>query len=309
MRKLTFLAIIVAWFGVASVASAQIRGDGRLSGKVVDEEGKPVPDVQVKGTKVGEMQPMMSKTNNRGEWSFNGIASGQWNVEFSKEGFESAKTTVNLDDSGRAPTIDLKLAKAVPKVDPNAELQAEVKRAQPLMEAQKFAEARKIYEDLLAKYPQIYQLNRFIASTYIGEKNNAKAIDHLKMVLEKEPTNVEMKLITGDLMLESGDKAEGLAMLQSVDMTQVKDPSSIINGAITMINDGKTDEALALLDSVGKQFPDRADVHYYRGRAYVAAKKLPEAKAALEKFVGLAPPDAREVADAKKILEQLKDVK
>ena len=309
MRKLNSFAFIVAFLCAASVASAQIRGDGRISGKVVDEQGQPLADVQVKGNKVGEIQPMMAKTNNKGEWSLNGIAPGQWNVEFSKEGFESAKTTVELDDSGRSPSIDLKLAKAVPKVDPNAEIQAEVKRAAGLMEGQKFAEARKIYEDLLVKYPDVYQLNRFIASSYIGEKNNAKAIDHLKMVLAKEPDNVEMKLITGDLMLESGDKAEGLAMLQSVDMTQVKDPSSIINGAITMINDGKTDEAIGLLDGVGKQFPDRADIHYYRGRAFVAGKKLPEAKAALEKYVSMAPPDARELADAKKILEQLKDVK
>jgi predicted Zn-dependent protease len=309
MKKLTFIAFIVASLCVASIAAAQLRGEGRISGKVVDEQGQPLPDVQVKGSKVGEVQPMTAKTNNKGEWALNGIAPGQWNLEFTKEGYESAKTTITLEDSGRSPSIDLKMAKAVPKVDPNAEIQAEVKRAAALMEGQKFADARKVYEDLLAKYPDVYQLHRFIASSYIGEKNNAKAIEHLKMVLEKEPTNVEMKLITGDLMLESGDKAEGLAMLQSVDMAQVKDPSSIINGAITMINDGKTDEALALLDSVGKQFPDRADVHYYRGRAYVAAKKLPEAKAALEKFVSMAPPDARELADAKKLLEQLKDVK
>jgi predicted Zn-dependent protease len=309
MRKLTFIAFIVASLCVASIAAAQLRGEGRISGKVVDEQGQPLPDVQVKGSKVGEVQPMTAKTNNKGEWALNGIAPGQWNLEFTKEGYESAKTTITLEDSGQSPSIDLKMAKAVPKVDPNAEIQAEVKRAAALMEGQKFADARKVYEDLLAKYPDVHQLHRFIASSYIGEKNNAKAIEHLKMVLEKEPTNVEMKLITGDLMLESGDKAEGLAMLQSVDMAQVKDPSSIINGAITMINDGKTDEALALLDNVGKQFPDRADVHYYRGRAYVAAKKLPEAKAALEKFVSMAPPDARELADAKKILEQLKDVK
>ena len=309
MRKLTSIAIIVASLCVASIAAAQIRGEGRISGKVVDEQGQPLADVQVKGNKVGELQPMMAKTNNKGEWALNGIAPGQWNLEFSKEGFEGAKTTIELDDSGRAPSIDLKMAKAVAKVDPNAEIQAEVKRAAALMEGQKFAEARKVYEDLLTKFPDVYQLNRFIASSYIGEKNNAKAIEHLKKVLEKEPTNVEMKLITGDLMLESGDKAEGLALLQSVDMTQVKDPSSIINGAITMINDGKVDEALGLLDNVGKQFPDRADIHYYRGRAYVAAKKLPEAKAALEKFVSVAPADARELPDAKKILEQLKDVK
>ena len=41
----------------------------------------------------------------------------------------------------------------------------------------------------------------------------------------------------------------------------------------------------------------------------LAAKKLPEAKADLEKFVATAPPSARELADAKKILEQMKDVK
>ena len=51
---------------------------------------------------------------------------------------------MELDDSGRSPSIDLKLAKAVPKVDPNAEIQAEVKRAAGLMEGQKFAEARKV---------------------------------------------------------------------------------------------------------------------------------------------------------------------
>jgi predicted Zn-dependent protease len=131
----------------------------------------------------------------------------------------------------------------------------------------------------------------------------------LKLVVEKEPANIDMKLIMADLMIEKGDKAEGLAILQAVDMTQVKDPSPIINGAITMINDSKPDDALALLDKVRQQFPDRADVYYYRGRAHVSAKKLPEAKADFEKYVSMAPPDARELADAKKILEQLKDVK
>ena len=57
------------------------------------------------------------------------------------------------------------------------------------------------------------------------------------------------------------------------------------------------------------QFPTDNSLYYYRGRALIAAKKLPEAKADLEKYVAAAPADARELADAKKILEQLKDVK
>ena len=57
------------------------------------------------------------------------------------------------------------------------------------------------------------------------------------------------------------------------------------------------------------QFPTETSLYYYRGRANLAAKKLPEAKADLEKFVAGAPPSARELPDAKKILEQMKDVK
>ena len=109
--------------------------------------------------------------------------------------------------------------------------------------------------------------------------------------------------------MEAGSKAEGVAILQSIDLTKVKDPLPFINGAITLINDGKAEDAIALLTKLNELFPKQNEIYYYRGRAYVSAKKLPEAKADLEKFVAGAPPDARELPDAKKILEQLKDVK
>jgi Flp pilus assembly protein TadD len=92
-------------------------------------------------------------------------------------------------------------------------------------------------------------------------------------------------------------------------MAQVKNPYPLINACITLINTGKADDALAMLNKIAQQFPTQADVYYYRGRANITAKKMPEAKADLEKFVSMAPPDSPQVADAKKILEQLKDIK
>ena len=97
-------------------------------------------------------------------------------------------------------------------------------------------------------------------------------------------------------------------MLDSVDMTKVKDPLPFINLAINQINEKRTDDAVALLNKLLAQFPEQHSIYYYRGRAYIAANKLPEAKADLEKFVAAAPPDARELPDAKKVLEQLKDI-
>jgi predicted Zn-dependent protease len=109
--------------------------------------------------------------------------------------------------------------------------------------------------------------------------------------------------------MEKGDKAEAQKVLDAVDLTKVEDPAPFVNLAITKINDQKPDEALALLEKLMARFPKEANLYYYRGRANLAAKKLPEAKADLEKFVASAMPDARELPDAKKVLEQLKDVK
>jgi Flp pilus assembly protein TadD len=309
MSRLRNIALIIVFTCIAAVASAQMRGEGRLNGKVVDEQKQPLQDVVVKATMTGQPQPLQAKTNKKGEWTINGLASGEWTVEFTKDGFDGQRGTVKIDEGGNPPSISVTLAKATPTIDPNVEISEAAKKAQGLMQAGNFAEARKIFEDLLVKYPTVYQLNAYIAQAYAGEKNYDKAVEHLKIAVEKDPTNVEIKLLLGDILMEKGDTAEGLPILQSVDMAQVKNPYPLINACITLINTGKADDALAMLNKIAQQFPTQADVYYYRGRANITAKKMPEAKADLEKFVSMAPPDSPQVADAKKILEQLKDIK
>jgi predicted Zn-dependent protease len=291
----------------AAAAGAQVRGEGRIAGKVVDDKGQPLADVSVRATRKGETQPLQTKSNSKGEWTFNMLAMGEWALEITKDGFEPQRGTVNITEETALQKVDVTLVRK--QADPNVEIQAELKRAEGMLKASQYVEARKVYEDLLAKYPSVIQLNRFIAATYAGEKNYEKATEHLRMILEKEPDNLETKVLLADLLLEGGKKDEGLTLLRSIDLAQVKDPYPFINGAITLIRDDKSDEAIALLNSLLERFPNQADIYYYRGRAYIAAKKLPEAKADLEKFVATAPPDARELGDAKKILEQLKDIK
>ena len=206
----------------------------------------------------------------------------------------------------RNPPVEMKLTKAV---DPNVEIQGEMKKAAELQQAGKLADARQIIIALLAKYPAAYRLNAFVASTYEAEKNYDKAIEHIKIVVDKEPADIEVRMYLAELLTTKGDKAEAQKILDAVDMTQVKDPTVFLNMAIAAINAQKSDEAVALLDKVGKQFPTRTDVLYYRARANIVGKKMAEAKADLEKFVSTAPPDMPQLADAKKLLEQLKDVK
>lgn len=307
MKKLQQTAILLLFILVAVSATAQTRGQGRIAGKTVDETGQPLADVQVKATLAGQAEPVQGKSNSKGEFALNGVASGQWTIEFSKDGFETQKGNMTVAEDGRSPSVTVKMPKHV--VDPAVELNAKAQEGMALMQNQKFAEARAIFEGLLAKYPDVYQLNAYIAQAYAGENNMDKAVEYMRIASDKDPTNAEMRLVLADLMMEKGDKAAGIEMMRGIDLTKIKNPLPIVNASISLINDKKPDEALDLLNKVAAQFPNQAETYYYRGRAYIAAEKYPEAKADLEKFVAMAAPDARELPDAKKILDQIKDAK
>ena len=301
--------LIIALCAFVSVAVAQSKGNARINGKILDDQGKPAQNVQVRAVKAGDSLILEAKTNDKGEWNIQNMAAGKWTFEFAKEGYEPQRMEVQIADNNRNPPIEMKLTKAGPAVDPNVELQTEMQKAIALQKEGKVAEARQVIDALLVKYPAAVRLNAFIATTYEAEKNYDKAIESMKLVIDKEPTDVDLKLYLAELYTAKGDKVEAQKILDSIDMSQVKDATIFINQAITAINADRGDEAVALLDKVGKAFPTRADVYYYRGRANIRSKKYAEAKGDLEKFVSMAAPDAKELADAKKLLEQLKDIK
>lgn len=300
------LACTVA-MAMSGAAFAQTSGEARIGGKVVDDQKKPLEGVTVKGTLSGQPRPVQTKTNKKGEWFINNIAGGMWEIEFAKDGYVTQRATLELKPDQQITGAEVMLVRPAP--DPNVEIQAEVKRAADLFQNKQIAEGRKIYEALVVKYPTIHQLHEFIARTYAAEGNYDKAIESVRVAIEKDPENQTAKVFYGDLLMEKGDKAEAAKVLESVDLAKVEDPAPFINLAIGKINEQKHDEAIALLDKLIARFPKDPGLLYYRGRAYLAAKKMPEAKADLEKFVASALPDARELPDARKILEQLKDVK
>lgn len=306
MKVFRILSALIVALAVAASALAQSRGNLRISGRVLDEAGQPVAEAVVRAAKKGEAQPEVftAKTNDKGEYSLNGLAAGEWVLEANKEGVGIKEASATLADGVRTTTVDITIAKPAPKVDRSVEINAEHQKAVALAQAGKIPEARKVYEDLLVKYPDIYQLHAMMATMYAAEGNAAKGLEHLKIALEKEPENVDFKVLQGELMMESGDKEGAQKVLESVDMTKVKEPRAFVNLAINHINSQKAPEAIDLLTKLSAQFPNDKSILYYRARAYIVDQKLPEAKADLETFLA-AEPNAPQAAEAKKLLEQL----
>jgi predicted Zn-dependent protease len=306
MKVFRILSALIVALALAASALAQSRGNLRISGRVLDEAGQPVAEAVVRAAKKGEAQPEVftAKTNDKGEYSLNGLAAGEWVLEANKEGLGIKEASTTLTDGVRTTTLDITIAKPAPKVDRSAEINAEHQKAVALAQAGKIPEARKVYEDLLVKFPDVYQLHAMMATMYAAEGNAPKGLEHLKIAIEKEPENVDFKVLQGELMMEAGDKEGAQKVLESVDMTKVKEPRAFINLAINQINNQKAPEAIDLLTKLSAQFPNDKSILYYRARAYIVDQKLPEAKADLEAFLA-AEPNAPQAAEAKKLLEQL----
>ena len=305
--------MLVGVLALSVVTAAQSKGKTKAQGKVVDEAGQPLGDVIVAAVMEGQDKPFQqAKTNNKGEWSVQNLVAGKWKFYFGgKQGLEEKSVDADVGESGTVTVPEVKLAKPV---DHDVVINAEIQKAADLMQTRQPAEARKVYQALLDKYPQAQpafraQVMGAVAQTYMAENQAPQAIEQLKKATEADPSNVDLQLAYGEILMQANQRAEGEKVLLSLDFTKVKDPFPYMNIIIGKINDQKADEALELIAKLMTQFPTENALYYYRGRANLAAKKMPEAKADLEKFVAAAPPTARELPDAKKILEQMKDIK
>jgi len=302
---------LLAMLSLAGVAHAQDwRGMGRVGGKVVDDEtGRPLEGVTVTAVRPrsDNRGPGELKSNAKGEWAIGGLATGEWALDFIKEGYETRSISVQVSTGGNRRPMEIRLKKmAPPPPDPNLEIKEKLTEASALMDAKRFAEARGIYEELAATYPDVKQFRPLIARAYHAEGNRAAAIEQLRRASTEDPDNIEVRLLLGTTLMEDGQREEARAILASVDDAKVDDPAVFLNIGIGLINDQKQAEAVEWFDKAIARFPEAADGYYYRGISYISLGRTAEAKVDLEKYVSLAPPDAPELATAKQILASMK---
>jgi Flp pilus assembly protein TadD len=234
MKSFRSAILLLVCVLVAGTAFAQ--GRGRIEGKIVDEQGQPVAEVLIRAQKMGSPDEMAeTKSNAKGEFTLQRVSDGQWRVEFQREGLEAEPATIEVAKN-RAPALTVTMAKPV---DPMVVINNELKRAAGLMQSGDITGARAIYEELYAKYPQPFQFPFAIATTYAAEKNFEKALEFAKIAAEKDPASVDVKMLTAEIHVEAGNRAEALAILDAIDLKEVQDPVMFINAGIILINDKK----------------------------------------------------------------------
>jgi len=302
MKRLIFASCVAAL--AAPLLAQDWKGMGRLQGRVLDPDGKPVAGASVKLDCPSRGGSTSVLTDKKGSWAYMGLAACPWSLEIKADGFLSHTHTVNMtSDQARMNPIEVKLEK--PKGPPPELLEA-VNKGDAAFAAQDWAVARQNYEKVLALRPDLGpQVFQKLAQAYAGEKNTVKAIEYLELSMAADPTRMDLRFAAAQSALEAGMDAKGNEFLKSIDDAAVKGPDGYFNIAIYFLRKSDAPNAIVYFTKALAKDPKLGDAYYWRGMSYVRDGKLAEAKADMQKVLEV-DPTGENAEKAKKALEQLK---
>jgi Tfp pilus assembly protein PilF len=300
----TALMALVAAALLAGTASAQ---STMVRGKVVDKEGKPVPNatvaVEFKG---GVNRKYQTKTDRNGGFVQLLTESGEYLVTVSAEGVgaQSAPVRVRL---GQAADVNIVLAPGGGAGDPKAaELKKTFEEAVAASRAGDHDGAIAKFNAAAAVIPNCADCYYNIGVSYMAKKDEKQAEEAWKKALELKPDNSEAASALATLYNNQKRFDEAAAMSAKVASSGGGGSAdAVYNQGIILWNQGKVAEAKTKFEEALKADPNYADAHYQLGMALLNEGKLPDAVGAFEKYLSLAP-TGQFATQAKAMVAQLK---
>jgi len=331
IRRFTALSVMAGLCMVALIVSstpayAQL---GSLSGKVVDESGKPVPDADVELVFSAGMDLHYTvKTNKNGDWIRAGLnaVGGRWTITAKKGDLIGTLSNIAVALGGTQAVADIVLrpgrggaassggAAGAPAGSPeSAKKAAETKKLLDEVNAAltannvdlaiaKLTEATTKVDKCVSCYVRL-------GDVYTKKTDFTKAEEAYKQAItmdEKSADAYEGLAVLYNTTAKFDDAAAASAKASDLrGATGGGDATSAYNSGVIFWNQGKIPEAKAQFQKAVQMKPDMAEAQYYFGMCLVNEGKVAEAKSALEAYLKLAPtgPNA---PTAKAILDSMK---
>ena len=309
MRPTTIRLLSLALLICAAPALAQDwTGRARMRGKVVNEAGEPIVGATVT-LKLGEEGPEALVTNQKGEWAYLGLASGNWIILVEMEGYVPAEAEIPLQqsDKGKTPLV-MTLRELTPEMMAQANpAVAHLEAGNAFLLEGKPAEARAEYElalETLAPESHAY-VYLTIARTYYLEENMEQTEATLRKVLELEPDNIDGLKLLSNLLISSGREAEAQEFMARLPEGERLPADAYLNVGIELYNSGDLDGALVEFEEAAELYPEDPQVYYYRGLVLIAQGKNELAAADFRQLLELETegPRADEAREFLKYLE------
>jgi tetratricopeptide (TPR) repeat protein len=283
----TFGVFVLAFAALgATISYAQT---GRIKGKVVDAEGKPVEGAVIVMESKEMNRKLQTKTDRRGEYT-QFLPPGQYSVSATKDNLsQTLETRVSLDErelnftlrpgsaGGTVSEADRKKIEAE-----NKALQATFAQAATLANEGKFDEGIAKFNEVLAKVPKCHECQNGIGDIHYKKKEYDQAEAAYKKALEIKPDQAEAYM--GLANVYNAQKKFDQASEAGAQAQKLLSASTGAGGAT---GGGKIPDAQKFFEQAVSLNPKLADAHYWLGMANVNQGKLPEAVKYFEEYLKL----------------------
>ena len=299
------LALAVLLTGAAAPALAQ----SVMRGKVVDAQGKPVPDAVVLFEAQGVNRRTETKTDRNGDFLQVGLSSGEYKITASKEGVGSQTLTARVSQGQNQPMSFTLAPAAAPGTgisaadkEAAAALQKMAAAAMEHMKAGRNDEAITAFTEIVAKVPTCADCYYNLGVAYTNKKDFAQAEVAYKKVVELKPDNPDAW--TGLANIYNAQKKFDLAAEASANAAKYSggaagggSAETIYNQGVILFNAQKFQEAKTQFEAAVKADPAMPMAHYQLGMTALNLGDFPLAVSSLETYLKLDPngPRAAEV--------------
>jgi tetratricopeptide (TPR) repeat protein len=302
MRK----SLVLAFFLSTLAVSAWAIGEARLTGKIVDPDGKPIEGVTITVSSASAAKNVTEtfKTDKNGKFTvFMLDGTIPYKFSYAKEGWASFEETMKLKllpernerNITLVPPAVAAAAAGQPVTDPAIDAYNE---GAELANQGKNAEAIAKIEEAVAAKPDLTAGHMALAKLYLRTEAWEKAIASANSVLAVSPDEPDMFAILAQAYEKTGNKAKA----KEFNTKAPANPPALYNEAARLINAGNDKEAEPLLKRAVEADPSFAQARYELGMVYVRLGNVAGAKEHLQKYIELEP-NGKDTAVAKEMLK------
>ena len=293
------------------------QAQGRVTGTVVDHEGRPVAEATVTMDHQDAARHVETTTNDRGQFVQIGLPSGRYTVTVAKEGLVEQTVDISVRQ-GPAVSLDVELVPAdvaaVAAMTPaERERLARTDAASDAVNRGVEARGRGDYDEAIARFnealeevPECADCYHNLGVVYAEQEEYARAESAFKRAIELNPAapgpyqglvgvyNAQRRF---DEAAEAGAQAAQLS-------TQGTGAAAVFDQGIIFWNAGRIADAKKQFEDTLVVDPNHGEAHYWLGMANLNEGSVAEAVSELKIYLEREP-NGRFAAEATAILSQI----
>jgi tetratricopeptide (TPR) repeat protein len=321
IASLTAIALTAtALFGQAGL------GQGRLAGKVIDDEGKPVGSARIilKFIKSplnnglihawrDESAVFETATDKKGEWMYQGLAGGIWEVRALRDGYHSSSRQVEIRQLSPNPHVELTLERL--KGGAYSIAAGLLEKANELYALGNFDEAVGAYREYLEKDPGAVMVMLSLGQCLEQTGALDEAIQEFRSIVDLTSANPLDREITaralaglGDCAFKKGDRETAISAWKAAVEKSPSSENVAANLAEVLFSAGRDDEAVSCFQKAIEIAPTRQDIRLGLVNVLLHRGEMDKARGELNKIIELGP-KTPSAAQARKILVEISDKK